>query len=199
MDEKYFRNNFPLNSVIPESLMRLFHYQETNFRGPKQIEYSGLFSLSDEFGEYDTLLYISPKIISYFAPFGGDADGSVYAFWMYDDFPLDKAPIVFIGKNWAGNTILANSFEEFLALLSLGIEELGYVIHFPPDWPKKPARNAAETANFREWLASELGILVPTDPAKIVIDAKESHPDFDRWIEEKTGYPPEEMLEKYIS
>jgi len=190
MEVENFKKNFPAGVEVPRSLIALLEYQEERAVKIKTDAYSGGFCLYDKFWALPPS--VPPEIDPFFIHFGKDADGSVYSFWMYKDFPIEKAPIVFTGWSWIGNTILANSSDEFLSLLSLGIEELGYAVNFPPDWATQISYDP-ETELFRNWLQENLGISMPSDPLKIVSDAKNSHPDFGKWIEEKTGIPPQKM------
>jgi hypothetical protein len=189
MKIKDFKKNFPPGVDVPKSLLQLFKYQKMNAWRLKSGEYSGHFFLYDKYWTYQ---YAEPEIIPYFIPFGKDADGSTYAFWLYKDFPIESAPVIFLGTDYSGDTILANLLEDFFGLLSLGIDELGYAVHFPPDWLNHISY-APETVRFRKWLQSKLGISMPSDPIAIVDNAKRNHPDFGKWIEEKTGIAPEKM------
>jgi len=185
-----FKKNFPTGIEVPQSLIALLEYQETRAIKTKARKYSGHFYLYDKFWTLPPI--VPPEIDSYFFHFGFDADGSVYSFWMYKCFPIEKTPIVFTGWSWIGNTLLANSLDEFLSLLSLGIEELGYAVNFPPDWVTQISYDP-ETLLFRNWLHENLGVSMPSDPLKIVKGAKNSHPDFDKWFEERVGFPPQKM------
>lgn len=185
-----FRKNFPAGVEVPESLIILLEYQELRAELVRERNYSGHFWLHDKF--YELPPWVPLEIASYFIHFGFDADGSVYSFWLYKDFHIEKAPIVFTGCTWAGNTILANSLKEFLELLSLGVDELGYAVHYPQKW-LSGISHSPDTIHFRNWLETTIGISMPSDPLKIVSDAKDSHPDFGKWIEERTGISPEKL------
>lgn len=117
---------------------------------------------------------------------------STYAFWRHSNFSIEKTPIAFLGFNWAGNTILTNTLYEFFQLLSLGVDHLGYAVHFSPEWIDYIS-TSDETLYFRAWLQSELNVLQPKDPIKIIEEAKNNHPDFGKWIESKTGIPLEQL------
>jgi len=130
------------------------------------------------------------NVFSKLIPFASEKDGSEYSFWMYKKFPIKKCPIVFTGATWWGNTILANSLYEFLSLLSLGVDRLGYAVHYPPDWLDHISDDI-ETRKFRDWLYSNFKIDVPSNPLEIVENAQKSNPDFGKWIEKVSGLPPE--------
>ncbi len=181
MDESLFVKNFPPGMEIPPALIKLFRYQALG-----KYKYSGHFYLYDRFWQNEGIL--EPQVRSDFVQFGFDADGSVYALWRYQPFDLDKAPVVFLGSEWAGNKILANSINEFLALLSLGIPELGYAVE-QAGWEKQVSERP-EVIDFRVWLGRELDIQIPENPLAIVERARASHPDLNDWLQEKTGLPP---------
>ncbi len=188
MDEMLFIKNFPANVQIPESLIKLFRFQEAENKN-----YSGHFFLYDRFWQQAPLF--SPDVQSQLIFFGFDADGSIYSFWRYKDFPLEIAPIVFLASEWAGNIIIANSVEEFLGLLGLGIDELGYAVS-QQGWETRIS-NGSETINFRMWLKNELDISIPQEPTKVVEKAINNHPDFNIWLQRKTGLPPEKKQKPF--
>lgn len=181
MKENLFVLNFPPDLDIPVVLIKLFRYQASG----KQ-RYSGHFLLYDRFWQNDAIL--EPHVRADFVPFGLDADGSLYALWRYKPFALDVAPVVFLGSEWIGNKIMANSINDFLALLGLGIPELGYAVE-RPGWEKQVS-DRLETLEFREWLLRELNIQVPGNPRAIVENARTNHPDLNRWLRDKTGLSP---------
>lgn len=177
MDKTSFIKNFPQGKVIPNTLWKLFEYQENNKSG-----YSGYFQLYDRFGE----LPFSDILFPYFAFFGLDANGSRYGFWLYTDFILSDAPVIFFDFEGVRCTLIANSFVDFLSLLSLGVEELGYAIQEDSDWSNPQIFNE-NTLKFRHWLNTELQILPPEDPHGIISNARKAHPDLTLWLEAKTG------------
>lgn len=174
MKQSQFRRNFPPSYEIPEAIWKLFQYQ-INASG-----YSGYFCLDDTLWSIEFPDALRP----YFVLFGSDADGSFYAFWLYSDFSLKNAPIVFLSFDGTKNIILANSFLDFLALLGLGIEELGYTVQQSNWWKTSPKSNDANT-EFRQWLKYEFDIVPPEDPWMILQDARNNHPDLNQWLKER--------------
>jgi hypothetical protein len=76
---------------------------------------------------------------------------------------------------------LANTFEEFLALLSLGYEELGFAVSKPEY--KVGTRIDEALLDFRAWLDREFKIQVPDTHDMIIRTARNAHPDLETWIE----------------
>ncbi len=173
-----FTKNFPPDITVPSILLRLLDYQNAvpDF-------YSGSFEL-DRSGADNVYYWFDRDIQAarQFAIFGHSGDLSLYGYWLYPGRTLLTAPIVFLGSEGVGNTLLANSFEEFLALLSLGYEELGFAVS-KPDY-KISTTIDESLLHFRAWLDREVGIQVPETFDSIVVAARNAHPDFKTWIEQ---------------
>lgn len=72
--------------------------------------------------------------------------------------------------------VMANNIREFLALLAIGYDELGFDdLEQPPEDPKSAER-------LREWLLATYGISAPATGAEIVRRAQSRHPDFEKWV-----------------
>ena len=184
LNKDHFLKNFLPSSIIPVELIRLLEYQNS----VSGDDYSGHFYLYDRFWE-DTRSYFDDyELQRHFAFFGLDADGSIYAFWKHDEFELPRAPVVFLASDGGFSIVLANSFREFLALLALGVDELGYAVAMKLDWNSKLSADE-RNIKFRHWLQNELGISVPSNPSMIVAEAQETHPDLEDWIESHRTFP----------
>lgn len=190
MNLDIFKNCFPENVEVPYILFAIFIYQEDTLEKRDDRPISGTFYLSDHYGVMNVdPIETKPEIIS----FGSNGDGSSYAFWNYENKDdLFNVPIVFMGKSWAGNTIMANNYKEFLQLLTLGVEDLGYICHYPEDLLTL-STNEKNITDFRKWLLKNFNIKIPKNPELIINNAKNSHPDFTKWIENRTGYKPEKL------
>ena len=170
------RRNFPPDVDVPLPLQRLLAYQNR-----VHDFYSGSFELYDQ-GAMAVLYWFDQDKLAanQFAIFGHQKDGSLYGYWLYNDRLSEHAPIVFLGSEGEGNVVLANTFEEFLALLALGEDELGFAV-------TKPEYDTGRTIDqqlfeFGEWLVKEFRIEAPSDSNLIVQAAKSAHPDLDQWI-----------------
>ena len=119
-----FRTNFPPDSEIPALLIQLLDYQNMSTDW-----YSGRFELTG-YGAHDTVAWFDgdAEVAAQFVPFGAGPDGSSYCYWLYPGRSLATAPIVFLGSEGVGCTVLTNTAEEFLALLAIGYKELGLPI-----------------------------------------------------------------------
>lgn len=117
-----FHGNFPPGSAVPPLLTKLLAYQNR-----VNAWYSGHFRLTDG-GQKDAVAsFDGDKVAaSQFILFGRELDGSSYGFWLYEGRTLGNAPIVFLGSEGTDWKVLANSLEEFLALLAVGEDEIGF-------------------------------------------------------------------------
>ncbi|MBW4579877.1 MAG: SMI1/KNR4 family protein [Tildeniella nuda ZEHNDER 1965/U140] len=177
-----FQKNFPIGTEVPETFVRLLEFQ--NIRDL----YFGNFSLID-FSRDEVLLLLfgenNRDAASQFIVFGHSPAGASYGYWLYDKHTIDTAPIAVIGFGGDGNTVIANSLQEFLQIISIGEDPLCYVI---TEWGWTD-RNEIEVnenlEDYRKWLFRELTLTVPTieEADAIVTSAKNAHPDFDQWIQ----------------
>jgi hypothetical protein len=167
-----FQKNFPADTDPPCLLLRLLEYQnEINdfFSGHFEFAAAGADSVLSWFDG-------DPDAASQFVPFGQDSDGSSYCYWLYGGRKVEEAPIVFLGSEGVNNTVLAENTRDFLYLLAVGYDELGF-----------PFRQIEETDNllhFRSWLEREFNIVPPEDGDKLIEKAKANHPDLEKWMEE---------------
>ncbi|HLO85515.1 MAG TPA: hypothetical protein VK203_11010 [Nostocaceae cyanobacterium] len=176
MDIKEFYKNFPYSEDIPPALIKLFEYAnqvETYFSGYFEIVTNGKESAKCWFSKDD-------EAANKFIVFGENTDNSLYGFWLYGNSKISEAPIVFLGYEGTDNSVLANNIEEFLALLGIGYEELGYADY----WQEPEEEATAELQNFRAWLKQEFGIIPPPTGEAIIENAKSQHPDLDNWIKQ---------------
>ncbi len=177
MRKAQFLKNFPRGVEPPLALLKLLEYQNS-----VRDFYSGHFELTGD-GQKETLASFDgdEQAAAQFILFGRDSDGSSYGYWLHGGRALDKAPIVFLGSE-GGGTVLANTLEEFLALLVVGQDELGFNVlsGFEIEEPEDPSE---ELLAFRVWLQEELGIKKPRDPNAVVARAKKRHPDLDAWCD----------------
>jgi len=114
------------------------------------------------------------EIASQFVVFGQNADGGLYAYWLHDGLPADKAPIAYLGSE-GGAVVLANSTEDFLRLLAVGADELGPAAGRGSIEP--PTEPSSALKAFRKWLKEKFDLTMPKDAMKLVEKAQASHPD----------------------
>ncbi len=117
MKESDFRKNFPTGTVVPKALIKLLDFQNNS----KKF-YTGHFELSDG-GPATALAWFDNDRApaAQFVIFAKESDGSSYSYWLYEERKLHDAPIVYLGSEGTGCTVMANTLEEFLSLLAIGI------------------------------------------------------------------------------
>lgn len=175
--EDDFKNNFPTGLEPPRQLLKLLSYQNsiTGY-------YSDYFYLHGN-GKLFADRYFGDKTIAdQFVVFGHDSDGCLYAFWRHKQQSLDNTPVVFLDSDGDSSVVLSDTIDGFLALLSLGVEELGHALT-TSTWANKFS-NDQNVIQFRKWLHDELGIEVPRKPEQILNEAKQNQPDLIEWIQE---------------
>jgi len=118
---------------------------------------------------------------SQFIVFGQEADGSAFGLWCYQGRKIEDAPIVYLGSEGTGWTVLANSLEEFIALLLVGADDLGFQAESLGDAVSQDPAPGLEI--FRINMDVSAGIAPAKDPAAVVANARRNHPDLQKWPE----------------
>ena len=178
MNAKEYVEKFPAEFAVPTLILELLKYQDE-----VDNAYSGTFELRADEGS--SLFYWFGKDLdaaSQFGSFGADSDGSLYAFWLLNNRDLETAPIVFLGSEGSGNTVLSDNLRDFFSLLAIGQEELGFAVE-SPGWHQKQVPDE-NTQQFRNWLKSSFDIEEPEGGEAFVAQAKSKHPDLQTWIEQ---------------
>lgn len=111
--------------------------------------------------------------------FGANVDGSWYALWRFPDLSLSDSPVVYIDSEDNGSYVLSHSPREFIGLLCLGVDELGWSVR-EAGWPTQT--QTVDSTKFRAWASATLGILPIENPEQYVLEARASHPDFETWL-----------------
>jgi|GEM_PF-6771809 len=110
--------------------------------------------------------------------FGVDGIHSLYGIWLYDGRKSANAPIIYLGGEGEGTTILASTWEEFLSILAANQEWEP----FDQKFFDATDNNEAENAAFADWLKAAHGITRAKNPLAIMKKAKKEHPDFGKWL-----------------
>jgi hypothetical protein len=175
MTEADFQQNFPAGVAVPEMLRALLQFESQSGDW-----YSGYFQL-DQWEFADAAWFAGDRdTAEQFAVIGRGPDGSLYALWLYPGRTPDDAPVVFLGSEGTENNLLAGSLRDFMALLAVGADELG----FAASWGNvvQADRPAERLDEFRLWLDSSFGIVAPAMPGVLIATARANHPDFEAWL-----------------
>ena len=168
MTKSEFKKNFE-DAQPPKMLMELFEAQDkwNNF-------FSGGFEFIDSGPRTAAALFRGDReAVKQFVLFAEEADGSVFGFWLYDGRTLENAPIVRLDAD-GGGTVLANSLQDFFALLAVGCNDLGASYLEEGDPPSE------YLPQYRQWLKKKYGIVAPEDPQALIDQAEEAHPSLSR-------------------
>src|SRR4051812_42457925 len=123
MDLKTFQRNFPPGVPVPDCLRSLLEFENCS-----REWYSGHFELIE--WEYGNPAWFGGDRVAAepFVIFGHESDGSLYALWLYPSRTILDAPIVFLGSEGVDCGLIAGDLNEFLSLLALDIDELGFAV-----------------------------------------------------------------------
>ncbi len=169
------RAMFPPDTQLPDALAKLCAYSEQT-AGRISCD----FRLTANAYVADQLFRDVEGGKQHVAIFGRDGMQSYYGYWLYEGRALDRSPIVYLHHEGVGTAVLANTLEDFFALLALGYREVGLVANWTTQTPPCDGIDA-----FRTWLRREFGIKPTVDGRTLVTQAQQVHPDFDGWLKEE--------------
>lgn len=165
-----FLINNPRLRTVPSELKDLYDYAARN-NGQVIAD----FEIKEDLQEMVAELFDDEEEpTNEFAMFGQDALGGLYGFWLYNGKSADDAPIVYLDAEGCGNTVLADSVEEFLSLLSSGRNALGRI----DLWPDTSMKT---NEDYNRWL-KRMQILPVKNPKAFVERAREKHPSLEMWL-----------------
>jgi hypothetical protein len=175
MELAEYQRCFPPGTAVPEYLRALLEFQNLS-----RDWYSDHFELDIwEFGKpnwFDG----DRNAAEQFAVFGHGSDGSLYACWLYSGRVVMDAPVVFLGSEGTDCGLVSDHLEEFLGLLAVGADELGFAVSWGD--VAESTSPAPRLAAFREWLQVSFGISRLDEPLAQVMAARARHPDFGAWL-----------------
>lgn len=168
-----YEQTFPKTIAVPDPLVRLRQWLETS-----GYPISGCFELrTDDCGAIHHW-FGTDSILDRLAMFGAGADGSPYAIWLQDD---GRTPIVHMGSEGVKNFVLAPDFVQFLRLLAIGYDEIGF------DDLSVPPTGKDVNPDFRDWVQTTFSVNIPVTGSEIAEPAKRNHQDFEAWIQRIVG------------
>lgn len=180
--ESEFLGNFDTSDPPPGELLQLLAFE---LLAP-QSSFSGNFTLYKwPFGK--SAWTDNEKVGQHLVVFGhNDDNNSLYAFWRYDGRSVRESPIVYLDSEGIDCALVADNVADFLALLAVDTETLGYCC-FDADTEYEGAERIEE---FRTWLLQQFQIAVPSDPASLVAKAQAAHPSFSQWLDQQMPPAP---------
>jgi hypothetical protein len=170
------RKGFPEGFPFPVDLEML-----CDWVGQNGLPISGYFRIFvDE--ERDAVSYWMgfDDVSRYLGVFGSAPDGSMYALWR--DEVNNTYKVVHMGSEGGELFILAHNFVDFLRLLAIGYDEIGFC-----DLSKTPQENEGydeDTMNprFAEWVTATFNVTIPKTGNEIVNIYDKS---FDNWVQDQ--------------
>lgn len=172
------KKGIPSRISIPAALEQLCDWTAVN-----GYPISGYFELRADDGATMQYWLGFKDVSDRFGIFGAGGDGSLYAFWLDDD---DKQKIVHLGSEGESLYILAENFIDFLRLLAIGYDEIGFadLNMGVEEWNAAIGQEKEEGVNFsfREWVEKEFRVQIPLKGSDIV-DVNDK--TFRNWIEEQ--------------
>ncbi len=159
---------------VPQMLADLCVYWDENpefFAGSFEVDTDEYEAVKDWFRGNEAG-YSSVKV------FGIDGIASLFGLWLYEGRTTENAPIIYLGGEGEGTTVLANSFTEFFSILATNRD----YEPFDGAFCNEEEENKPENRKFRKWIKDKFNITPAKDPMKIVEAAKKNHPDLIEWI-----------------
>ena len=170
MKVEQLQATFPTSIAIPDALAQLCAWHEFN-----GYPISGGFELYADVHNSIELWFGTPAVVDRFGVFGCGPDGSLFAIWRQDD---GRQPIVHMGSEGQNNFVLACNGVDFLRLLAIGYDEIGF-----EDLSQPPT--TAPNKLFQNWVAQTFAVSIPTIGSEITKAAENTHDNFEAWIETK--------------
>ena len=109
--------------------------------------------------------------------FGHDGIDGLFCLWFYEGRTPETAPVIYLGGEGEGTTVLADTFAEFLSILAANRDWEP----FDGDFTEPEQNNADENVAFRRFLAGHR-IKPARAPMTLVREARRKHPDLDEWL-----------------
>src|ERR1700677_1518689 len=148
-----YQGKFPAHIPIPPPLVQLCGWLETN-----GYPISGDFELRPDDGNSIKYWFGKDTVGDRFAVFGAGGDGSLYVIWQQDD---GRTPVAHMGSEGIHNFVLAADFVDFLRLLAVGYDEIGF-----SDLGCRPSGDGINPA-FQEWVRTTFSVAIPGTGAEI--------------------------------
>jgi hypothetical protein len=168
------KKGFPSTIAIPDGLEKFCDWYEANQAFP-----GGDFELFADDGEGITHWSGIPNLNPYFVQFGSMGNGSMIGIWQPE---VGKQTYMHLSADEGWGTELADNFVDFLRLLAIGYETLGYFSDHTVQELNKLAEN--EDLNqgfnpaFKTWVETEFKTTVPTTN----LSFKREGTPFNDWI-----------------
>lgn len=173
MDADALAKSFPASISLPDEFRSLCDWVAAN-----GYPISGFFELREHDDETIRLWFGSEKAIGHLAQFGSGPDGSLYCIWRQED---GRSPFVHMGSEGQNNFVFATDALDFLGLLAIGYDELGF------DDLSSPPAGERVSRRFQSWVSSTFNDSIPRTGCEITERAQRAHDDFQEWVNSRCG------------
>lgn len=169
-----YETTFPPAIAIPQELILLRAWLMEH-----GYPISGYFELRAD--DYDVMgaWFDRKPVAQRLAMFGAGPDGSPYSLWVQDD---GRISVVHMGSEGTNNCVLTTNFVQFLRLLAVGYDEIGF-----DDLAAPPPEDCVNPA-FQDWVRRTFSVEIPETGLEITDAARNNCQDFQAWmIQHTTG------------
>lgn len=177
MDADTIAAAFPSTIPFPSEIRSLCDWTSAN-----GYPISGYFELRDHDDETLRCWFGTERAIGDLAQFGAGADGSLYCVWRAHD---GSFPVVHLGSEGDAIYVFAPTAKEFLRLLAIGYDEIGFADLTAP--PTEEDREESVNPAFQRWVTETFGVPIPETGAEIVELDSPKHAKLQEWIDERCG------------
>ena len=177
MDAGSIAAAFPATIPCPPEIRALCDWATAN-----GYPISGYFEICDHDDETLRCWFGTERAIGDLAQFGAGADGSLYCIWRAPD---GSFPVVHLGSEGDAIYVLAPFILEFLRLLAIGYDEIGFADLASP--PTEEDREENVNPAFQNWVTETYGVSLPETGAEIVELEAPKHAALKEWINERCG------------
>ena len=177
MSLELFEQFYRKGSAEYKLAMHLHDYSESQDPG---LGHDDLRILDDEDDVINYWFDGDEETAENFYTFAATSQSGLFAVWLLDGVPRPKMPIVFLGSEGDAH-VIASSLADFVALLSLSVDELEWAFS-QLDLDEDTAASK-KLLQFRAFLETECKIKRPSDPPAQVKAAQAEHPSLKEFVE----------------
>jgi hypothetical protein len=166
---------FPEGFPFPAELQMLCDWADAH-----GFPISGYFRIHANEDKEDITFYMGfNNVNDRFGVFGKNADGSMIALWRDD---AEAIKIVHMGSEGNHLMILSHNFVDFLRLLAIGYDEIGFCDLSIPPRENEGYDPDVVNPRFAEWVRTTFNVTIPATGDEIVNVYDKS---FDNWVQDK--------------
>ena len=175
------KEGIPSTITVPPELEKLCDWVEKNgypISGSFEL-YSGDIKIIEHWFGHG-------KVLNRFGVFGTGPDDSLYSFWLDKN---NNQKIVHLGSEGGQLYILAANFVDFLRLLAIGYDEIGFsdLTMSLEEWNKtiEESEDYGKNPKFRNWVEREFQTIIPERGDEISSFQDKS---FEAWVGKQLKY-----------